>query len=133
MLVEEIVDYVLTVIEAYSSFEVLAPTLSTWLWIRPQDIRDDPATARFHWPLDVVDAGDVLDEWTESSVHAKDAVWHNGGNRVEIEAVWYDFPCFNVEPSLALVVEAIELIELAGLVVAPEEEEVVGAFDFVGH
>ncbi len=133
VLFEEEVDDIPAVVEAYASLEVVAPPLAAGLGVRPQDVRHHAAAVGLHRPLYAVDAGNMLDEGTEPPVHAEDAVGDNCSHGVEVEAVRYSLPGLDVESSLALVVEAVELVELAGLVVPPQEEEVVGALDLVGH
>jgi hypothetical protein len=63
----------------------------------------------------------------------EDAVGDNSSNRKEVECIRYDFPSFDCHSSLTLVVKSIEFVQLARLVVAPEQEEVVGMLDLVGH
>jgi hypothetical protein len=133
VLIEEEVDDVLAVVVADSSLEVVAPPVGAGLRIRPEDIRDDSASIGFHWPFDAVDRCDILDEGTESPVYAEDAVGDDCGDGEEVEGIGDDLPCLEIDPSLAFVVEPVELVEFAGLVVTPEEEEVVGVLDLVGH
>ena len=66
-------------------------------------------------------------------MNTEDAIGDYRSNRKEIEGIRYDLPSFDVHSSLTLIVKSIELVQLARLVVAPEQEEVVWMLDFVSH
>lgn len=64
---------------------------------------------------------------------AEDAVGDDSSNRKEVECIRYDFPSLDSRSSLTLIVKSIELVQLARLVISPEQEEVVGMLDLVSH
>jgi len=66
-------------------------------------------------------------------VHAKNLLINNCGNWETVEAIGEGFPEFDVVPSLALVVEAVDSVDAGALVVASQKEEVLGVLDLVGQ
>ncbi len=51
----------------------------------------------------------------------------------EVEALTEVFPKAGRSPPLAFVVEPVKVVDLRGLVIAPQQEEVLGVFDLVGQ
>jgi len=64
-------------------------------------------------------------------VHAEDLVIDQGRNRHAIEDVLELFPDANGVATLAFIIETIDTVDLAALVVASQEEEVLLKLDFV--
>lgn len=64
---------------------------------------------------------------------AKDLLVNDGGDGQAVEAVGERLPQLDVEPSLALVVEAVDPVYARALVVASQQEKVLWIFDFVGE
>jgi hypothetical protein len=64
-------------------------------------------------------------------VHGEDLLVNDGGNRQAVEAVGESLPQLDVVSSLALVVEAIDTVDGGALVVATQNEEVLGVLDLV--
>jgi len=64
-------------------------------------------------------------------VHADDLVVDDGAAREAVEGVAELLPHLDGEPAAALVVEAVDAIDPRALVIAPEEEEVLGVLDLV--
>ena len=64
-------------------------------------------------------------------MHAQDLVVDERGNRQAVEAVCEDFPELDAVTALALVVEAVDAIDGGALVVAAQQEEVLGVLDLV--
>ena len=64
-------------------------------------------------------------------MHAENLVVNEGCNWHAIEDILELFPDANRVATLALVVEAVDAIDLAALVVPSQQEEVLLEFDFV--
>ena len=66
-------------------------------------------------------------------MHADDFLVNDGGDGHDVEDIGEELPEFEVVLTLALVVEAVDAVDGGGLVVAAEEEEVLGVLDLVGE
>ena len=64
-------------------------------------------------------------------MHAEDLVVDQGRNRHAIEDVLELFPDTNGVATFAFIIETIDTVDLAALVVASQEEEVLLKLDFV--
>jgi hypothetical protein len=64
-------------------------------------------------------------------VHGKDLLVDNGRNGEAVEAVGECLPELDVVTALALVVEAVDTVDRSALVVAAEDEKVLGVLDLV--
>jgi len=66
-------------------------------------------------------------------VHSEDLLINDGGNGQAVEAVGKSLPKLDVVASLALVVETVNTVDGRALVVAAQNEEVLGVLDLVGQ
>jgi hypothetical protein len=64
-------------------------------------------------------------------VHGENLLVDDSGNRQAVEAIRKGLPQLDVVPSLALVVEAIDAIDRRALMIATQDEEVLGVLDLV--
>lgn len=64
-------------------------------------------------------------------MHCEDLLVDDGGNRQAVEAIGKCLPQLDVVPSLALIVESVDAVDARALVVAAEDEEVLGILDLV--
>ena len=67
----------------------------------------------------------------EASVHTEDLVVDKSGDWHAVEDILEFFPQTNRKPILALVIEAVNSIDLATLVIASQQEEVLLELDLV--
>lgn len=65
-------------------------------------------------------------------MHRKNLFVDDSGNRKAVEAVGKGLPKLDVVPALALVIEAVDTVDGRTLVVATQNEEVLGILDLVG-
>ena len=65
-------------------------------------------------------------------MHGENLLINNGGNRQAVEAVGESLPQLNVVSAFALIVESVDTVNRGALVVAAQNEEVLGVLDFVG-
>lgn len=66
-------------------------------------------------------------------MHGEDLLIDDGGDRQAVEAVGKGLPQLDVVPPFALIVEPIDTVDRGTLVVAAQDEEVLGVFDLVGE
>lgn len=66
-------------------------------------------------------------------MHGEDLLVDDGGNGQAVEAVGKCLPQLDVVASLALIVETVDAVDGSTLVVAAQDEEVLGVLDLVGQ
>ena len=66
-------------------------------------------------------------------MHGENLLVDDRGNGKTVEAVGEGLPELDVVATLALVVEAVDAVDGGALVVAAEDEEVLGVLDLVGE
>lgn len=66
-------------------------------------------------------------------MHGEDLLVNDGGNGQAVEAVGKCLPQLDVVASLALIVETVDAVDGGTLVVAAQDEEVLGVLDLVGQ
>ena len=66
-------------------------------------------------------------------MHAKNLLVDDGSDGKAVEAIGESLPKFDVVPSLALIIEAVDSVDRCALVVASEQEEVLRVLDLVGE
>ena len=88
----------------------------------------------FLYAIEGSDVVEGIDTWGETSVKAEDLVVDKGSEGEVVEKVSEVFPyvCITVF-SKALIVEAIDLGDLAGFVVATEDRNALRVSDFESH
>jgi hypothetical protein len=64
-------------------------------------------------------------------VHAEDLLCHNSRDREGIECIHKGLPDLDIASSLAFVIETVYARDVGTLVVAAEEEEVLGELELV--
>lgn len=69
----------------------------------------------------------------QAAVHGEDLLVNDGRNGQAVEAVGERLPELDVVSSLALVVEAVDTVDGGTLMVAAQNEEVLGVLDLVGQ
>ena len=67
----------------------------------------------------------------QATVHGEDLLINDGGNGQAVEAVGKCLPQLDVVASLALIVETVDAVDGGTLVVAAQNEEVLGVLDLV--
>jgi hypothetical protein len=67
----------------------------------------------------------------QAAVHGENLLVDNGSNRQAIEAVRKCLPELDVVTTLAFVVETVDTVDRRALVVAAQDEEVLGVLDLV--
>lgn len=112
---------------------VLTPPGDVLIWVGPQEIAKQTAVGDISGSHDTADLLHRVEVGTKTTVHGKDLLVNNGGNGETVEAVGKCLPELDVVATLALVVETIDTVDGGTLVVATEDEEVLGVLDLVGE
>ena len=71
--------------------------------------------------------------WTETSMATEDFLVNDCGYGQTIEAVGEGFPQFDIVTAFDFVVEAVDTVDRCTFVIATQEKEVLGVFDFVAE
>ena len=66
-------------------------------------------------------------------MHGEDLLVNDGSDGQAVEAIGKRLPELDVVPALALVVEAVDAVDRGALVVASQDEEILGVLDLVGQ
>lgn len=106
------------------------------IWLRhsePGRVRSKRRTTYISGSHDTADLLHRVEVGTKTTVHGKDLLVNNGGNGETVEAVGKCLPELDVVATLALVVETIDTVDGGTLVIATEDEEVLGVLDLVGE
>mmetsp|Transcript_47028 Transcript_47028/g.132283 ORF Transcript_47028/g.132283 Transcript_47028/m.132283 type:complete len:209 (-) Transcript_47028:231-857(-) len=112
---------------------VLRPTANVLVRIRPEEVADEPCVrhvGRAHQAPDLLEVGYL---WGEASVHANDLLVDEAADWQAIEHVAELLPELDVVAALALVIKPIDASDGCALVVASQQEEVLGELRLVGE
>jgi len=112
---------------------VLAPAGDVLVRIRPQEITEKTRIRNIRRSHDTSDLLHALEVRTQTSMHSKDFLVDDSGDRQAVEAVGKGLPQLDVIATFALIVEAIDTIDRRAFVIAAEDEKVFGIFDLVGE
>ena len=99
---------------------ILSPANDILIGIRPEQVTQEPRVghiSRAHDAFDLLHLGELR---AQPPVHTEDLFVDDGRNRKAVEAVDKGLPQLNVIPSLALVIEAINLRNLARLMITSD-------------
>jgi len=96
-------------------------------------IRDEGCKTYIGWTHDTANLLHRVQIRAQAAMHGEDLLIDDGSNGQAVEAVRKCFPQLNVVAALALVVEAIDAVDGSALVVAAQDEEVLGILDLVGQ
>jgi len=152
VLLQEARNYIWTKGKADTSI-VLAPSGNVLVWVGPKEIAEKTAVGNLSWlacvvyrdshvdcDMDLTHIGGShhapnllhgVEIWAETAVHGEDLLVDDGGNGQAVEAVGKGLPQLDVVSSFALIVEAVDAVDGGALVVAAENEEVLGVLDLV--
>jgi hypothetical protein len=110
---------------------VLTPAGLTLLRIGPKQVAKQTVLGNLSRPCDLLQLSYSDKFGRETSVHAENLVIDEGRNGHAIENILELFPDADWVAALALIVEAIDSIDLSALVVTAQQEEVLLEFDLV--
>ena len=130
MFPEEGLDYVGPEHEGHASL-VLAPPLLLGVWVRPEQVAQEARVRDVRGPGDLADHVEAHELGGETAVHADDLIVDERGHGQRVEALGEHLPQLDVVPPLALVVEPVHPVYRGALMVAPQQEEVLGVLDLV--
>lgn len=101
------------------------------LRVRPQDIAQKTVVRHHCGPFDLGQFGYGGQFGTQSSMHADNPVVDQRGHWHTLEAIRKGSPETDAIATFALVVEAIDLVNVVGFMIASKEKEIVRIFYFV--
>jgi hypothetical protein len=87
--------------------------------------------AYIRWAHDPADLLHRVEIRAQPTVHSEYLLVNDSCDGQAVEAICESLPEFDVVPSLALVIEAINAVDGGAFVVASEDKEVLWVFDFV--
>ena len=112
---------------------VLTPARLALLRIGPKQVAEKAVLGHLSRSSDLLELGDGHKLGAESTMHAKDLVVDEGSDWHAIEDILEFLPDADGVTAFALVVEAIDAVDLAALVIASQEEEVLLELNLVGE
>ena len=92
--------------------------------------RVDAYVCRTHNATDLLHRVEVR---AQATMHGEDLLVNDSRDRQAVEAVREGLPQLDVIPALALIVETINAVDRSALMVATENEKVLGVLDLVGQ
>lgn len=128
--VQEFVDDLGAERERYAPV-VLRPALFASFRIGPEQIAKEPLVGHVRRPHDPPDLVHRLQVGTETAVATENLIAHDGGHGHAIETAGEYFPKLYVVPAFAFVVKSVYSVYAGALVIAAQQEEILGIFDFV--
>lgn len=132
MLFEEHLDNVFT--EGLTNASVgIHPPISQFVRIRPEEVADEPSVGHVRGPHDVAHLLEVVQLGRQTAVHAEDFLVDECSDRQVVEQICEQLPQFDVLPAFALVLETLNAVDRRTLMVAAQEEEILGLLAFVCH
>lgn len=110
---------------------VFGPARDVLVWIRPQQVTQQTDVGNIRWSHDSSDLLHGVQVGRQTAVHCEDFLVNDGCNGQAVEAVCERLPQFDVVPSFALIVETVDSVDGRALVIASQDEEVLGVLDFI--
>ena len=99
--------------------------------VAPQQIAHGPFMRNFLYPVQRPNVVQRIDARRQSAVQAEDLIIDEGGKGKEVEQIGKGFPDIGIAIlAQALVVEAVDLCDLARFMVAAEDGDALGVADF---
>ena len=71
---------------------VISPALDLVVWVGPQQITEQTLIRHFLWPMLSIDNIQVIEVWTQSTLHAEDTIVNDGSHWKHVEAQAELFP-----------------------------------------
>jgi DNA-binding NarL/FixJ family response regulator len=110
---------------------VLRPARNICLWVGPEQIAQHARVGYVHGTRDALDLLRRVEVGREARVHAKDLLVDDGGEGHHVEGLLELLPHLDTVSPLALVVEAVDAVDRSALVVAAQQEKVLGVPNLV--
>ena len=117
MLLIELLDYAFTESKTDTPI-IVSILLDSSLRIRPQQVAQQSRIWHICWSHDILDLLQILELWTQASMHAKNLLINQCCNGQGVENITENFPKSDGVASLALIIESIDTIDLGTLVIA---------------
>lgn len=112
---------------------VLSPARLALLRVGPYQVAQQAILRHFGRPGDLLQLSDSDELGAQSAVHAEDFVIDERGDRHAVEYILEFFPHADGIATLALIVEAVNTIDLSALMVTAQQEEILLEFHLIGQ
>lgn len=112
---------------------IFSPLVNFLIGVTPKQITEKSGVGHVGGPHNILDRFDLVEFGRETSVHTQDLIVDERSNWQAIEAVCEHLPQFNSVSSFALIIKSVNAVNTCTLVVATEEEEVLGELDLVSE
>ncbi len=132
VLLVKLAHYVFSECEADTSI-VIAIGIDTSLGVRPKQVAKKTSIRHISWTHNVFDLIQVLELGTQTSVHTENFLINDRCHGKAIKDIAEHAPKSDRESALALIVKAINSVDLGTLVVSSQQEEVLRVLDFVAE
>ena len=132
ILLEELLDDGLTEGVGNASI-VLTPARLTLLGVGPEQVAEESILRNLSWACYLLELCHSDELWRQAAVHTQDLIIDESGNGHAIKDVLELFPDADGVAALAFVVETVDSIDLAALVISSQQEEILLKLDFVGQ
>ena len=110
---------------------ILSPARLSLFGVGPDQVAEKTILGDLSGPRNLLKLRNSDELGAQAAVHAEDFVVDQSGDRHAVEYILELLPHADRVATLALVVKAVNSINRGTLVVAPEDEEVFGVFNFV--
>lgn len=110
---------------------ILAPSSNILIGIGPEEVAQETAVGNVggpHHPANLLHRVQVR---RQTTVHGKDLLVDDSGNRKAVKAIRKGLPELDVVPTLAFIVETVNTVDTGTLVVSTEDKEVLRILDLV--
>ena len=132
VLLVELANHVLSECKADSSV-IVSIGFDATLRIRPEQVAEQTSVGYISRPHNVLNLVQVLQLRAETTVHAEDFLVNESSDRQTVENVTENAPESDGVSTLALVIEPVNAIDLSTLVIASQQEEVLGVLNLVAQ
>lgn len=112
---------------------VFCVAIDTPLRVRPEQITEETHFWHICRPDNILDLVQTFQFWAQTTVHAENFVVNEGCDWQAIEHVAEDSPEPDGVATFALVIKAVDSVDLGALVVATQQKEVFGVLDLVAQ
>ena len=112
---------------------IITVVFNSSLRVGPQQVTEETRVGHISRTHNILDLVQVLELGTQTTVHAEDLLVDQRSHGQAIKDVAKDTPESDGVASLALIVEAVDAIDLGTLVIASQQKEVLRVLDLVAE
>ena len=132
MLLVKVAHYPLTEREAHAAI-IVSIAVDTTLRVRPEQIAEEALVWHIGRSHNILDLVQIFELGAQAAVHAEDFFINQSGNGKAVEDVTENAPESDTVAPFALVVEAVDTVDLGTLVITSKQEKVLRVLDLVAE